>query len=96
MKLDADTELGHVSDAQTHDLGCNLTVPGKWNPVAVRVVTAGNTTAQKRGELLMNMLCKEDISKSCTKDQQKLYNLLQQKHNAFALSETEQGQTDLI
>ena len=68
----------------------------KWNPVAVKVVTAGNTTAQNRGEKLMDMLCKEDISISCTKDQQKLYNLLQQKHKPFALSETEQGQTDLI
>ena len=46
LKLDADTKLGHVSDIQTHDRGCNPTVPGKWNPVAVKVVTAGNTTAQ--------------------------------------------------
>ena len=28
------------------------------------------------------------------RDQQKLYNLLQEKHEAFALSETEQGWTN--
>ena len=30
------------------------------------------------------------------RDQQKLYNLLQEKHEAFAVSETEQGRTNLI
>ena len=96
LKLDTDTELGHVSEAQTHDLECKPTEPDKWNPVAVQVIATDNTNAQKHGMKLMEMLCKENMSKSCTKDQQKLYNLLQEKHEAFALSETEQGRTDLI
>ena len=90
LKLDTDTELGHVSNVvQAHDLGCNQTETGKWSPAAVKVVSACNTTAKERGEKLMDMLCKEDIPRSGMRDQQ-------EKHEAFAVSETEQGQTDLI
>ena len=47
MKLDTDTELGHVSNVvQAHDLGCDQTEPGKWSPLAVKVVSACNTTTK--------------------------------------------------
>jgi len=41
------------------------------------------------------MLPKEDTVLLNTDDQKKIYSLLQEKHEAFALSETEQGQTNL-
>ena len=97
LKLEADTEIGHASNfVQALDVGCNSTEPGRWGSTAVKVARVCNVTATERGEKLMEMLYKEDISRSCTEDQQKLYNLLQEKHRAFALSETEQGRTDLI
>ena len=97
LKLETDTEIGHASHVvQALDVGCNSTDPGRWGSMAVKVARVCNATATERGEKLMEMLYKEDISRSCTEDQQKLYNLLQEKHKAFALSETEQGRTDLI
>ena len=89
VKLEADVEIGH---AQTLDLGCFPNDPGRWGSTAVKAVSVCDATASEQGEKLVEMLCKE----LSTQDQKKLYNLLQEKHKAFVLSDTEQGRTDLI
>ena len=85
VKLDADTEVGHVEEFEPHK-------DGKWKKSAVQVMAV---SVPERVEKLMELLS-HGIVGSGTDDQQKVRNLLLEHHEAFALSETEQGRTDLV
>ena len=54
-----------------------------------------SVTVQERGEKLMKLLSYSIVGSS-TDDQQKVCNLLLEHHEVFALSDTEQGRTDLV
>ena len=59
-------------------------------------MTVSTVSVSERGEKLTMKLLSHSIVGSGTDDQQKVRNLLLEHHEAFALSETEQGKTDLL
>ena len=81
VKLDADTEIGHVEEFEPHK-------DGKWKKSAVQVMAVQTVSVSERGEKLIELLS-HSIVGSGTDDQQKVRNLLLEHHEAFALSETE-------
>ena len=56
-------------------------------------MTVSTVSVSERGEKLTMKLLSHSIVGSGTDDQQKVRNLLLEHHEAFALSETEQGKT---
>jgi len=70
---------------------CKEADSGRRDLTAVKVISTFKESFQEQGERLVEMLPKEDTVLLNTDDQKKIYSLLQEKHEAFALSETEQG-----